>query len=177
MVTMAQICKQEITELILDAYWKVLEPYTDEQCEKAFNVILETAKFWPKPSDILEAIKGKHEDRALKVYQHAYETACKVGAYRSVQFADAKIHSVIKLMGGWSKFCHVQESERVWQQKEFERIYNGLSNAMDHPEHLEGIHEREALKKGIGQKFDPPVDVDKLLKPPAPQLPERGKKK
>ena len=59
MVMFGEIFEKEITKLIKDIYWKVLNPYTDEQCKKAFDYILLNSKFFPKPVDIISAIEPK----------------------------------------------------------------------------------------------------------------------
>lgn len=139
---LAEIYNHQVTSIMASAYWKILEPFTDEQCEGAFNRIIQTAKFFPKPAEIIEAIAGKSQDLATIAWIKLIETVRRVGPYQSVMFDDPIIHEVIEFMGGWPATGEWLEGELKWKQKEFERMYSVLAaSSRKDVKYLAGIHE------------------------------------
>ena len=59
MATLCELYDRQISKLLTDLYWKILEPFTDEQCEEAFKEIISSCRFFPKPADFREVILGK----------------------------------------------------------------------------------------------------------------------
>ncbi|MEN6423299.1 MAG: DUF6475 domain-containing protein [Smithella sp.] len=132
-----------------DLYWKVLEPFTDEECEAAFKEIIYENKFFPKPADFREVLVGKKTNRATLAWLEVLGSVARIGNYQSVKFDDPVIHSVINAMGGWPQLCMMEKNEEKWKQKEFERLYEVISSRKgNHPEYLIGTHEQENFKTG-----------------------------
>ena len=65
---LSELFDKEITAILRDAYWKILEPYTDPECEKAFKFVISEARFFPKPADFLSVLRGNQEERALMAW-------------------------------------------------------------------------------------------------------------
>lgn len=149
---MAAICElhdKTMSRVMIDLYWKVLEPFSDEECEKAFKELILSNRFFPKPVDFMEIIQGKKENRATEAWLIALGTLKHYGNYESVKFADPVIHSVIEVMGGWPQFGTMTNDEIKWKQKEFERLYEVMSSREGkHPEYLPGIFELENTRNG-----------------------------
>lgn len=144
MLTIGELYDREMSALLQNVYWKALEPYTDEQCERAFNTVLVKTKFFPKPAEIVQEIEGNIEDLATNAWLAVQKTVRRVGTYQSVKFDDPVIHSVIESMGGWIELGQIPEKEIKWKQKEFERLYQLISsNGSKHPSHLVGRFELE----------------------------------
>ena len=53
MAMMCELHDRTVSKLLTDLYWKVLEAYTDEQCEAAFKELIYSSKFFPKPADFV----------------------------------------------------------------------------------------------------------------------------
>ena len=142
---MALICDindRKISEPLTDLYWKILEPFTDEECENAFKKIIQTCRFFPKPVDFIEILKGKEEHNATIAWIEVLSAVKSVGDYQSVKFSDPVIHSVLQVMGGWEKLASTMTSdEEKWKQKEFERLYQVMERRGNHPKYLPGTHE------------------------------------
>jgi hypothetical protein len=152
---MCELYDKTLSTTLADLYWKVLEPYSDEECIRAFVDIMHTGRYFPKPVDFVEAIRGTAKNRSTLAWLQAYETLKKIGNYQSVQFADPVIHSVIELMGGWPHFCEMLEDEAKWKQKEFERYYEVISTRSGkHPFYLPGTHEMENARTGWDVKLE-----------------------
>jgi hypothetical protein len=64
MTVLGEIHDRKITRLLLDVYWRVLEPFPDEACIRAFHELIRSAKFFPKPAEFLELLEAKREVRA-----------------------------------------------------------------------------------------------------------------
>jgi hypothetical protein len=149
MTVLGEIHDRKITRLLLDVYWRVLEPFPDEACIRAFHELIRMAKFFPKPAEFLEHLEARREDRAAAAWLNVVVTLKRFGNYQSVRFPDPVIHSVIEAMGGWVRFGLMEEKERPWKQKEFERFYSILAaRGGSHPPYLAGICEIENAANG-----------------------------
>ena len=132
---------KEISETLAGVYWKLLEPYEDEECISVFKRLILELRFFPKPADFTDLLRGSTNEMALAAWVKVVEAIRRFGNYRSVHFDDPVIHSCIEVMGGWPKLCEVLEDEVKWKQKEFERLYAVLSRRGKHPAYLPGTHE------------------------------------
>lgn len=153
MATLCELYDRTITELLTDLYWKVLEPYTDEQCEATFKEIIYSCKFFPKPVDFLEILNGKKENRATEAWLEVLNAVARIGNYQSVKFSDPVIHSVINAMGGWPQLgAQMESKDEHWKQKEFERLYEVISTQYGkHPDYLPGTTEMENYRTGFNR--------------------------
>ncbi len=142
MATLGEIHDKVISPLLMELYWKTLEPFTDEECERALKAMVTSQRFFPKPVDILEAIQGKKENQGTEAWLKTLNAVKRIGNYQSVSFDDKAIHSVIDAMGGWEKFCMMLSEEEKWKQKEFEKLYAVISaRPGTHAKYLPGTHE------------------------------------
>lgn len=144
LTALCEIHDKQISPLLASLYWKVLEPFTDEECEKAFKALIYKSRFFPKPVEFIETIKGTTGDRATTAWLEVLETVARVGHYQSVRFDDPVIHAVIEAMGGWVRLAgDMKADEEKWKQKEFERLYGiFIRNPRDkHPQYLPGLCE------------------------------------
>jgi len=154
MTAISEIFDKHLSDVLLSVYWRTLEPYTDEQCEKAFNELITTSRFLPKPVDIIEAIEGTQNEKAIEAWGKVLAAMETQGAYSSVKFDDPVIHSAINMMGGWVKVARTPYGEEKWAQKEFERLYMAMAKHDEHPSYLPGQHE---IENGEREFFNPPV--------------------
>lgn len=139
---------KEIQPKLSSVYWQTLEPFSDEQCEKVFNLMILTCKFFPKPVDFLDILQGRSEDKALIAWLKVNKTVKDYGQYQSVKFGDPVIHSVIDSLGGWGVFQDCDMKEWVWREKEFITRYKAMERKTDHPEYLPGVIEIENNARG-----------------------------
>lgn len=142
MTLLCELHDRVLSDMMKDLYWKILEPFTDEQCEKAFKEIIYSSRFFPKPADFKEVLCGKVKNVATMRWIDVFNAVGRVGHYASVKFADPVIHSVINAMGGWPQLCMMTNDEAKWKQKEFERLYEVISEREGkHPDYLPGESE------------------------------------
>ena len=157
MATLAVIFDKELTDALAEVYWQVLEPFSDEDCDKAFQKVMATSRFWPKPADFLEVLQGTEEEKAVNAWIEVDRAMKRIGTYSSVTFKDHVIHSVIETMGGWISLGETCSSEWKWKQKEFERLYTFMEKRADHPGHLPGLIEIDNQARGFS--IEPPVRI------------------
>lgn len=147
---LCELHNKSMSALLIDLYWKVLEPFTDDQCESAFKELIYSSRFFPKPIDFIETINGKQNNKATAAWIEVIDSIKRIGNYQSVKFSDTVIHSVIQAMGGWPGLCVMETDEVKWKQREFERLYEVISAQHGtHPDYLPGTHEMENFSKGI----------------------------
>jgi len=152
MTVLSELFDKPLSELITRIYWKTLDPFTDAECQNAFETLIQTSRFFPKPADFLELLVGKKEDRAALAWLKVAKAIRKIGTYQSVRFDDPVIHSVIQAMGGWIKLGQMLEKEVPFKQKEFERLYTIMAGNGKHPDYLPGISERDNTANGYDQE-------------------------
>ena len=62
MMIVGELFDKNPSQQLLDVYWQILEPFTDEQCEAAFKKVITTVKFFPKPADFMDHLLPKRFD-------------------------------------------------------------------------------------------------------------------
>ncbi|MCX5829307.1 MAG: DUF6475 domain-containing protein [Deltaproteobacteria bacterium] len=151
-----ELYDKKVSATLAGIYWETLKPFTDDQCERAFKEAMLTLKFFPKPVDLLEILRGKAEDRATLAWIKVIEAVRRIGHYQSVQFGDPVIHSVFKFWGGWSVTVNGDwdESNLKWKQKEFEKLYATMSQDNNHPRYLPGKCEIDNAARGFDIKSE-----------------------
>ena len=130
-----EIFNKQITPIISKMYWKVLEPFTDEQCRKAFNLVIEKCKFFPKPAELIEFIVGSpkqikqsQDDKAL-VIANEIIAHLNISGSRVFPKLDDKIAKYL-MTKRWPYYewaSTVLESELKWWIKEFCEAYKSYS--------------------------------------------------
>jgi len=150
MTLICELHDRVLSNMMKDLYWKVFEPFTDEQCEAAFKEIIYSSKFFPKPADFIEVLQGKKANRATGAWIDVLDSVKRIGNYSSVKFSDPVIHSVVTAMGGWPELCMMTNDEVKWKQKEFERLYEVIgAREGKHPDYLPGTTELENFRTGF----------------------------
>ncbi len=157
MTVISEMFDKKQSKALTEIYWKALEPFTDEQCEKAFNEVILSSRFFPKPVDVIEAIRGTQGNRATEAWIKTLNTIRRIGTYQSVKFDDPVIHAVIEVMGGWSAMGNMLIDDEKWKQKEFERLYPVMESRGNSPIYLPGRIEMENMKTGHLEEIPVPV--------------------
>ena len=148
MATLGELHDKTVSPLLMELYWKVLEPFPDEECEATFKQLIYSDRFFPKPADFIEILKGKDSDQATQAWIKTINTVRRIGPYQSVCFDDSTIHSVIEFMGGWPATGDWQEDELKWKQREFERLYGIMQQRGSLVKYLPGVVEMHNSKNG-----------------------------
>lgn len=97
-------CTADLTEI----YFFALQDLSIDQFRQAAMKLANSAKFFPKPVEIRDAICGTSNDRASKAWD-LFVTAVRMGgSWKSVYSADgALLHTVQIVYGSWLKACEM----------------------------------------------------------------------
>jgi len=155
MTGLGELHHRKITDVIKNMYWKILAPYSDDQCQQAFEIALRECSFFPKPNELLKYIAERQEDKAVIALNLVIYAVERVGNYESVKFPDGAIHSVIEMLGGWVKFSTATEEEWTWLKKDFLKFYPTMAKKKGHLEYLPGTHEIQNNARGLEWKKAP----------------------
>ena len=160
MATIGEVFDKQLSDSLLEVYWRILEPFDDSECLTIFKRIVIELKFFPKPAEMVSMLRGTGEERAINAWLEALGAVKRFGNYQSVKFSDPAIHSVIQSMGGWPQFALMSVAEEKWKQKEFERLYQVLAENPrhgKHPEYLPGEH--EIRNEAMGYDVKPQIGL------------------
>ncbi len=137
----ATLYNHPVTTEVIKIYFEVLKQFKVEDIKKALLKHIQTSKFFPKPSEIIEIIAPKKDLNlnAEIAWNSLLEGITSHGYYYSVQFDDPIIHSVIRSMGGWQKVSDREQDN--WMHKDFIETYKILSKKDSHPESITGFIE------------------------------------
>lgn len=172
MASMSEMFNTQITEVLAKMYYELLKNYDYETLEKACYDILRTHKYnnLPKPAEIIEAIEGSTEDKAMVAWQSVIETIRKHDYYWSIEFEDKIIHSCIENLGGWMWLCDQTKDNLKFIMKDFIRMYKTFQRYPREPNNkLLGYFEQQNSKgsfdKDIPKKLFVPKtkEVKKLI--------------
>lgn len=154
---MGEVFDKKITPVIIKLYWKVLEPFTDEQCQQAFNIAIAQCRFFPKPADLTEFIVGSpkqieqnKEDKALVVATNiiAHLRTYGSGVLPKLDDPTAK-HLMTKRWPYYEWSSMVLESELKWWTKEFCKAYKSYT-ALEEPVKIAAPENVKKLISDIG---------------------------
>ena len=159
MATLSEVFDKQLSDALLEVYWRILEPFDDSDCLSMFKRIVVELKFFPKPAEMVNMLRGDTEERSISAWLEALAAVKRFGNYQSVRFADPAIHAVIQAMGGWPRFALMEADEEKWRQKEFERLYRVLAENPrgKHPEYLPGEH--EIKNEAMGYDVKPQIGL------------------
>lgn len=154
------IYEKPVSAMMLDVWFNALGGYPMDELATAFSRHVtnpDHGQFPPKPADIIRAIDGGIDGRALAAWTKVDQAIRHVGGWRSVCFDDPLIHAGIEAMGGWIKLCETTSEELAYRQQEFAKRYRAmmLTRTNHHPSHL--IGRAEASNAAHGYRVEPPL--------------------
>lgn len=152
--------EKPLNPVLLDIWFRALEGYPLDEVSAAFSRHVtdpDHGQFPPKPADIVRAIEGGGDGRALAAWTKVDKAIRHVGGWRSVCFDDPRIHACIDAMGGWIKLCGTLIDELPYRQQEFAKRYRALLliQGLDYPGYLIGRAEDSNAQAGF--PVEPPL--------------------
>jgi hypothetical protein len=143
--SVAQVYGRDVTPSLAEIYWRALAQYDLQAVRKSFDLHVknpDVGQFFPKPADLIRAIEGGSEDRALVAWSKVEDAFAAIGGHRSVVFDDPITMRVIEDMGGWIKQCDGDAKSLPHQAREFVTRYRAHVQRGDfaprHATHLLG---------------------------------------
>jgi hypothetical protein len=147
--------KEKLSKGTSKIYWDVLKNYDDKIIKEVTIKCIKELKYFPKISEIIEAIEGNQKDEYELAWICLKEKIEKEGYYHSVSFPKyPAIGAVIEDMaGGWCEFIEsLTENEEKWIKINFLRIYPIMKRRGIYPDRLMGRFELDNLKKGYSEE-------------------------
>lgn len=148
----------EMTAVRHRFYYSCLSDLDIQDIKSALNKISRTItmQIMPKPGEIRAAIEGNTEDKALLAWTVAQKNK---NAWVSIKFEDKAIHGTVEAMGGWVKFCQMDDyKEEAWQMKDFIKMYKVVGDR-ECPEYLLGEAEIRNSEQRFEEFIEPPRQV------------------
>jgi len=124
--TLAEALDAPVSELRKLAYFDALSDLEFPAVATAVRGLMRTARFFPKPVDIREAVLGDVESIIESEWLALHTAMATVGAYRSLICQNATLgQTIVALFGSWPDACRADFTAEMWtaKRKEFGRVY------------------------------------------------------
>lgn len=133
LLQMAQNFGGTMPETLLEKWIELLAPYAVQDILAAIDDVMLTYAFKTMPP-IAEIIRrlpksqtlSVEDTSALKAQQEfdlVWQAICQYGSRKEPQFCETTA-AVVRSLGGWQAICETwKDSERVWKEKEFVRLW------------------------------------------------------
>jgi hypothetical protein len=123
---LAEIHRKELSKLEVKMYWRILERYEAKDVYEALVMAIETTKFFPKPTELIELIMGTAIDRASLAWMRFLDILSSTSAADSVEFEDTRLSAIVDFFGGWDAVHIWRQDEMTWRRLDFVKIYAGF---------------------------------------------------
>ena len=133
-------------------YMRILHDFAAFEAVRAIEYAIQTSKWFPKPSELLDTLRGSREEAALRAWLILEKTIQQVGTWRSVLFEDPRMCAVIKFFGGWEQVGNWPIKEMDYRRGEFIKAYAGFDNPPPSTM-LPGAGERAAMASNFPKLY------------------------
>lgn len=116
----------KLTEARVRVYAADLAEFTPQQIVDAMRRARKESPFFPQVSEVRKHIVGSAEDGALLAWSSLLRAAAEVGAYRSLEVADAAAGAALlrTFYGGWPELCRTVDGPALAiKRQEFMAAY------------------------------------------------------
>lgn len=114
------------SELKKLAYFDALADLEYEDVAHAMRGLLRTARYFPKPVEIRDAVLGDFASRVEAEWLAMREAMTVVGAYRTLICESSALgQTLVAVFGSWPDACRAEFTPEIWaaKRKEFDRVY------------------------------------------------------
>ena len=155
--------KGEVTDMQVETHRQMLieDGITDEELMSGVKTIIRSRKYanFPKYAELLEAIRGNPDDKAVIALKQAEEAVAEFGSYKSVIFKDKALQATIEafLSTGWIGFCEiVGTNDWKFEAKKFTDLYKAFLKQGREPKsiYLIGTTEKQNRYTGADKEYD-----------------------
>lgn len=175
LVTLQAYYNHKLNDLQINLYLQYFQHFTPDKLDFAVNEIIKefsptsTTPF-PLIKDFREAVGDSITHKAHNIVTKLRDAMRSIGAYKSPDFGDPALHSIIRRFGGWVVMCSWTEAD--WKMKErmfIDSYIAAFKGNLIGPDHLVGIEESSNILAGYDVK-DSIVKCDLLKGSIAKQL-------
>jgi hypothetical protein len=156
--TITGLCElkdKKFSKAMGEIYLNALAEYSADEILKAVNLCVRTSKWFPQPSEIIQAIEGDPEERAMLAWDTLIQTIKEHGRYGKVIFQDPKIAQMVNILGGWDAVCSWERAVLDYRRAEFVKGYKAASGSAGRKE-LAGAYstgEAKMIGEGKGERL------------------------
>lgn len=153
---------------IKEMYWRSLKDLSDDKFKMAMvkcmtEYVSTSQRPFPLISEILALCGESMDTKAINAISIIKLAAEKYGQYKSVDFGDPALHSVIRRYGGWPDVVTWGEKDWQFHERNFIAAYKAAQTLVyGKCGYLEGLIEIENKQGGF--KYDPPVKIARTEK-------------
>lgn len=125
MTGMSEIYNKEISTVMAEIYWQILEPFDNEACSSAFKTAIATSKTFPVPSDLLKFLETHTKtdsENAWREVVHALKFF-NPDFPETHQYLSPMTKKAVEALGGLTVLSRMTFDELHWQEKRFSEIY------------------------------------------------------
>jgi hypothetical protein len=143
--------RTEVSEIRRLAYFDALSDIPLADVAVAVRALLRTAKFFPKPVEIREAVYGDLGRVIESEWLALHQAMATIGAYRSLICDNPVLgQTILAMFGSWPQACRTDLSDEMWAatRKEFDRVYRVY--AADY-QRLSADDQQPTVLKGLAQ--------------------------
>jgi len=115
---MSEIFGKEISRIGMRFYFEALSEFPIEDVRRAAGEAIRTLKFFPRPVELIELIRGSDRQYAAEAWRLVCEHV-RSGRWRRDTTGNQELEQAVRLMGGWSRLGGMLESEIPFREKEF----------------------------------------------------------
>jgi len=157
-LALCELHKQKLSPGLTALYMNILQSVPEEIAAQTLENLLYSSHWFPKLSDIHEALSGNQEEQAVHAWNILIQTVRKIGPYQSVYFQDPKIGMLVEYFNGWLAVCQWTEKEIPFIRKEFIQTYKTIRIATT-PKVHPGIIEIENNRTGHTTNIPNPIMI------------------
>jgi hypothetical protein len=133
MVGLGETYGEPVSTARMEIYFAALRDLPLVQLRQAATLLVRTSKFFPRPSELREALDGSVDERADLAWVKLLQEVRRVGYLGSPDFGDdvALRRAALELFGGWTRLCGslpAQGPELLGYAKQFKATYRAYDN-------------------------------------------------
>lgn len=131
LLVLSETFNEPVSQVRATAYFETLADLPFEQVERASRTWLRTGKFFPRPSELREAIEGVAQDRALLAWHELTSEIRRVGSYGTPRLSEATAEAMRATWGSWQAVCYglpaPGETQHDFEHKRFIANYQAVA--------------------------------------------------
>lgn len=106
MLGLGETYGEPVSEARMEIYFRALEDVDFAAVNAAANIHVRQSKFFPRPSELREAIEGSPDDAAELAWVELLRAVRRIGYYGTPTFEDdAMRRAALEMFGGWRALC------------------------------------------------------------------------
>lgn len=108
---LGDVFNEPVTDIRTEAYFAALEDLDGEAVLKAMHDCTRESKFFPRPAEIRERVKGKSEDRAELAWGALLKEIRRVGYMGWPTLPEPTMDAIKAVWGNWRHLCETLPGE------------------------------------------------------------------